>query len=435
MSFDVVSLFTNVPLKRTLEVILRRVYKEKQISTSLKKSTLKKLLIDTCTKTAFTFNDKFYEQIDGVSMGGSLGPLLANIIMTEMEKNVVRKLIDDGTIRFYTRFVDDTLLLIKEEDIDRVKNEFENFDKNLKFTYEKFENENPHFLDIEITSTGLKIYRKDTFTGHYTDFSSFVPWNHRISWIRSLVYRTKRLCDPRNFKDGIKDVNKFASWNGFPRYIRKKLISKFINESETTRPERKEDPDVIPVWINFPYIGSTGDNLVKTFKKKFNRFLNPKKKIKINSFFNTTKLTSFTSTKDKTPKLMKSSVVYEVSCPGCGESYIGKTERILKERTKEHAFTDKESPMQNHLQHCQHFLHLHGMISISDDLFSDDIEKENGNITHPSYARQVLENRIKILDNDQNWNRLLYKEALAIERKGPSLNQGLKASRQLKLFR
>ena len=92
------------------------------------------MLINTCTKTAFTFNDKFYEQIDGVSIGGLLSPLLANIIMTEMEKNVVRKLIDDGTIRFYTRFVDDTLLLIKEEDIDRVKNEFENFDKNLKFT-------------------------------------------------------------------------------------------------------------------------------------------------------------------------------------------------------------------------------------------------------------------------------------------------------------
>ena len=79
----------------------------------MKKPTLKKLLLDTCTKTAFSFN----EQIDGVSMGGSLGPLLANIIMVEFEAKVIRPLIDDGTIKFYTRFVDDTLLLLRQDDI------------------------------------------------------------------------------------------------------------------------------------------------------------------------------------------------------------------------------------------------------------------------------------------------------------------------------
>ena len=51
----------------------------------MKKSSLKKLLLDTCTKTSFSFNGQLYEQIDGVSMGGSLGPLLANIIMVELK--------------------------------------------------------------------------------------------------------------------------------------------------------------------------------------------------------------------------------------------------------------------------------------------------------------------------------------------------------------
>ena len=37
VSFDVVSLFTNVPLKRTLDIILNRVYKDKLIQTTLKK--------------------------------------------------------------------------------------------------------------------------------------------------------------------------------------------------------------------------------------------------------------------------------------------------------------------------------------------------------------------------------------------------------------
>ena len=40
--------------------------------------------------------------------------------------------------------------------------------------------------------------------------------------------------------------------------------------------------------------------------------------------------------KDKMNKLSKSNVVYQSSCPGCESSYIGKTERTLLERTKEH---------------------------------------------------------------------------------------------------
>ena len=70
---------------------------------------MKKLIKDTCMKTAFSCNNKLYKQIDGVSMGSSLGPVLANIIMTELEKIVVSDLINSGVIKFYVRYVDDTL--------------------------------------------------------------------------------------------------------------------------------------------------------------------------------------------------------------------------------------------------------------------------------------------------------------------------------------
>ena len=66
VSFDVESLFTKVPLKKTIKIISNRVYSEKKISTTLSKRSLKKLLLDACTKTAFSFNKKLYEQIDGV---------------------------------------------------------------------------------------------------------------------------------------------------------------------------------------------------------------------------------------------------------------------------------------------------------------------------------------------------------------------------------
>ena len=47
-------------------------------------------------------------------MGGSLGPVLANIIMTEFEKVVVENLIKTGTVKLYARYVDDSLLVIKK---------------------------------------------------------------------------------------------------------------------------------------------------------------------------------------------------------------------------------------------------------------------------------------------------------------------------------
>ena len=82
VSFDVTSLFTNVPLNKIVDIVLNRIYNENLIETKLKRRTLKKLLLDACKKTAFSFNNIIYEQIDGVSMGSSLGPTLANIIIT-----------------------------------------------------------------------------------------------------------------------------------------------------------------------------------------------------------------------------------------------------------------------------------------------------------------------------------------------------------------
>ena len=136
---------------------------------------MKKLIKDSCSKTAFMFNGKIYKQIDGVSMGSSLGPVLVNAIMTELEKIVVDKLIKDGIIKFYIRYVDDTLVLAKEKDIVNIMKEFNSFDKNIKFTMDKFDNGKVHFLDIKINCCETDLYCKSTHTGQCSDFSSQTP--------------------------------------------------------------------------------------------------------------------------------------------------------------------------------------------------------------------------------------------------------------------
>ena len=176
VSLDVVSLFTNVRLQKTVNIILKRVYNNKEISATLSKRSLKKLILDTCQKTAFLLKNKMYEQINGVSMGGSLGPVLANIIMTEFEKVVVENLIKTGIAKIYATYVDDTLLVIKRKDIDFILQKFNSFDKILKFTIDTFEHCVSHFLDIEICLNGLVIYHKNTETGQYTNINSFTVW-------------------------------------------------------------------------------------------------------------------------------------------------------------------------------------------------------------------------------------------------------------------
>ena len=61
VSFDVETFFSKVPIKRTNELILKRIYVDKAILANLKKHSIKKLL-GTCTKTAFTLNGVISEE-------------------------------------------------------------------------------------------------------------------------------------------------------------------------------------------------------------------------------------------------------------------------------------------------------------------------------------------------------------------------------------
>ena len=67
-------------------------------------------------------------------MGFSFAPVLANIILTEFEKVPVTPLMKDRTLKFYCRYVDDTLVFVKEDQIDKTLKAFNSFHNNLQFT-------------------------------------------------------------------------------------------------------------------------------------------------------------------------------------------------------------------------------------------------------------------------------------------------------------
>ena len=70
--------------------------------------------------------------------------------MTELEKDIIQKLIDKKFMKFYIRYVDDTLLLVKDGDIDPILKEPNSYNKNIKFTIDRFIKEDVHFLNIKI---------------------------------------------------------------------------------------------------------------------------------------------------------------------------------------------------------------------------------------------------------------------------------------------
>ena len=70
-------------------------------------------------------------------MGFSLGPALVNIIITELEDVIIKPLIADDTIKFYSDVFDETLLVMKPENVDQAHKALDN---NLRFTVDMFQN-------------------------------------------------------------------------------------------------------------------------------------------------------------------------------------------------------------------------------------------------------------------------------------------------------
>ena len=138
--------------------------------------------------------------------------------MTELEKLILPKLIESGIIKFYIRYVDDTLVLIKEDRIEELLTAFNSFDRNLKFTVDEFDDGLVHFLDlnVDVAKGGeIDVYSKPTNTGQYSHESSYVPWNYKISWARALYNRAKRICSTEAPKHASK-VNDVGSRISFP---------------------------------------------------------------------------------------------------------------------------------------------------------------------------------------------------------------------------
>ena len=72
VSYDVTSLFTNVPVDETIKILVKRAFKNnwfnKTYRLNLKKSDLETLLNLAVKHQLFQFDGNLYEQVDGVAI-------------------------------------------------------------------------------------------------------------------------------------------------------------------------------------------------------------------------------------------------------------------------------------------------------------------------------------------------------------------------------
>ena len=184
VSFDVVRLFTNIPLKESIDLAVSYIL-EGNKNLKLSKTDLTKLFSIATSQTHFLFDGKVYDQIDGVAMGSPLAPVLANLFLGHYE-NIWLNKYQGPTVHFYRRYVDDTFCLFNtEHDAISFFDFINSQHPSITFTMEKETNKVLAFLDICInnkdpSSLVTPVHRKGTSLDYSLTFLALLLFHIRL---------------------------------------------------------------------------------------------------------------------------------------------------------------------------------------------------------------------------------------------------------------
>ena len=321
-----------------------------------------KELLYLCTKSVqFTFNDMFFSQTDGVAMGSPLGPVLANIFMVELERSSVPKM--RKIMKFWYRYVDDTICLVKEGKLERILKKLNKFHKNIEFTYEEERNFMLAFLDVLLirTSKGFDtaVYRKETNTDIYLHWESFAPIVWKKGTLTGLVKRAFTISSKDYLLEMELDYLRkvFIDINGYPKwFVYQTIETERKKKCNPVSDDQQSDADIDEnstkkLQICLPYQGGKGERVTRKMK---NYLKNCLPNVETRVTFKGTRLSSNFSIKDKIQNQHKHNIVYEGQCPDCDANYIGETERRFIIRANEHAEKDVNSHLLRHSKQTGH---------------------------------------------------------------------------------
>ena len=334
MSFDIVSLFTNVPLEETISIIANNMYPD---DANIKERSSMMILLKSATGGIFTHRGQLYQQKDGVSMGNPLAPTLANYFLGYLEKSLFHDH-NDSDPAFYVRYVDDVFVVFRKGvNFIPFYERLNNLHKNIKFTYEVGGNQMP-FLDIAVTlsSSGLKttVYRKKTDTNVLLNYKAVAPNNWKKGLIKCFLHRAQTVCSDNDLLEKeMENLKTIFFKNGYPENFFLKVKTEFLNSKpKSTEQQEKSKKEKKPI-VKIPYVGKTSTLFARRLKKLLAKENYPDFQV----IYETTKIQESFKLKDDHPKEILSKIVYRFTCSGDPNvHYIGHTGRSLRERFLEH---------------------------------------------------------------------------------------------------
>ena len=125
MSFDVTSIYTNVPVKEAIFEAAEKLYSGKFAMPPVDKETFIILAELATTNVVMVTHDGPYRQIDGLVLGSQPAPPLSNIWLSKFEPNIR----DDA--KLFERYMDNILRTIKQQFIQIKLKEINALHSNL----------------------------------------------------------------------------------------------------------------------------------------------------------------------------------------------------------------------------------------------------------------------------------------------------------------
>jgi len=309
VSFDVVSLFTKVPVEESLTLLSQHFNNE-----------ILALYKHVQTSTYFCIDGQFYEQIDGVAMGSPFSPVIANFYMEDFEMKAKEKATHKPACWY--GYVDDTFVIWPhgQEKLMDFLNHLNGIHNNIQFTMEIEEESHLPFLDIDIYrkmegSLGHKVYRKPTHTNLCLHQKSHHHPANKHSVLSSLVHRAKALCDQESLAPELTFHTNVFKQNGYSHQQIQRAIK------PATRTNKTEDKPTSTAYL--PYTQTTYGRLSRMLTK-YNIKSNGVPPKKVSSYMPPTK---------DAPGL-KTPGIYKIPCE-CGKVYIGQSGRSIQLRIKE----------------------------------------------------------------------------------------------------
>ena len=251
-SFDISSLFTNVPLDETIDIFADALYRSHLDCPPFPGDTFKELMLIATRGVGFSFNNQMHKQLDGVAMGSPLGPALASIFVGFHES---RLFASTAKLCVCFLYVDDSFVAFGSElDCDHFQEKLNLLHPALKFTIEKKQNSSLNFLDVlvekESTAFLTSISRKPTFAGQYISWNSFSPKIRKISLIKTLVHMAM-ICSKTKLGPELEKIKQQLIENVYPADV---LLSCF-NQKLANFAVEKTIGQRSPVNLKLPWIG------------------------------------------------------------------------------------------------------------------------------------------------------------------------------------